>query len=294
MRRVCSCSTCMETSPDNRAPSLDSSIPRPTPVVGTRRETADVCSINLKPPDGAGTLAFSPGQFNMLYLFGLGEVAISISGDPERRDVLTHTIRAVGPITAGLSRLEAGDVIGLRGPFGSPWPVDAAAGRDVVVMAGGLGLAPLRPVIYHLAAHRDAYGRIAVLYGTRTPADVLFAPELEGWRRLGFHIEVTVDAAAPGWSGSVGVVTTLVGSAPFIPSRASAFICGPEVMMRFSIRALLDRGLTADQIFVSMERNMKCAVGVCGHCQLGPVFVCKDGPVFSYDRLAPWLGVREL
>lgn len=276
-------------------PLIDALIPRVARIEATRRETADVFSIEVNPPDGADGFAFRPGQFNMLYLFGQGEVAISISGDPGRRDAVIHTIRAVGAITTGLSRLAPGAEIGVRGPFGSPFPVDAVTGGDVVVMAGGVGLAPLRPVLYYLAAHREAYGRIVVLYGTRTPADLLFVEQLEQWRRqFAFDVDLTVDAAAPGWRGNVGVVTTLVPTAPFTPSDTTAFICGPEVMMRFSVRALLDRGMALDQIFVSMERNMKCAVGVCGHCQLGPVFVCKDGPVFCYEQLAPWIGVREL
>ncbi len=276
-------------------PPMDPLIPRVATVRAVRRETADVYSIDLDAPAGAESPACKPGQFNMLYLFGQGEAAISVSGDPARRDVLTHTIRAVGTITRGLTRLQPGDEIGMRGPFGAPWPIDGAVGRDIVVMAGGVGLPSLRPILYHIAAHRDAYGRVAVLYGARTPVDVLFGAQLEDWRqRLGFDVQLTVDAAPPGWLGNVGVVTTLVAASPFRPSGATAFMCGPEVMMRFSARALLDRGIAADRIFLSMERNMKCGAGVCGHCQFGPVFVCRDGPVFSYERVAPWLGVREL
>jgi NAD(P)H-flavin reductase len=276
-------------------PARDLAVPGIARIRHARREAPDVYTFELEPPDGATAFAFAPGQFNMLYLFGHGEVAISISGDPGRPDRLVHTIRAVGPITRKLTRLKTGDEIGVRGPFGSAWPVDAARGRDVVVVAGGLGLAPLRPVLYQLASQRAAYGRIALLYGTRTPRDLLFARQLDQWRRqAGWQVDVTVDAAARGWTGNVGVVTTLVPSAQFSPADAVAFVCGPELMMRFSIRALQARGLTGDQIFLSMERNMKCGVGFCGHCQFGPTFVCRDGPVFRYDRLAPWLGVREL
>jgi NAD(P)H-flavin reductase len=231
----------------------------------------------------------------MVYLFGQGEVAISISGDPGRTDTIVHTIRAVGPITGGLGALRRGDPVGIRGPFGSAWPVDSAKGCDVVVVAGGVGLAPLRPAICHLLSNRSDYGSISVLYGTRTPEDLLFARQLERWRgRFDLHVEVTVDTARAGWGGDVGVVTTLVPRAQFDPARAVAFICGPEVMMRFALRALTARGIPSDRLFISMERNMKCAVGFCGHCQLGPTFICKDGPVFRYDRLAPWFGVREL
>jgi NAD(P)H-flavin reductase len=260
-----------------------------------RREAPDVCTVELSPPDGAAAFPFAPGQFNMLYLFGQGDVAISISGDPSQQDRLVHTIRAVGSITRNLTRLKAGGEIGVRGPFGAPWPVEVARGRDVVIVAGGLGLAPLRPVLYHLASRRSSYGRIALLYGTRTPRDRLFVQQLDQWKRQhDWQVDVTVDAASSDWTGNVGVVTTLISTARVAPADAVAFICGPEVMMRFSARALLARGMTEDQIFVSMERNMKCGVGFCGHCQLGPAFICKDGPVFRYDRLAPWLGVREL
>ena len=267
-------------------------------VAGIRRrhrETQDIYSLELRPPDGCDRFAFAPGQFNMLYLFGQGEVAISISGDPGRPDRIGHTIRAVGPITSGLGRLKRGDHVGIRGPFGSGWPVDAAKGCDVVIVAGGVGLAPLRPAVLHLLSNRSDYGRISLLYGTRTPEDLLFARQLEQWRgRFDLEVEVTVDAAGAGWGGDVGVVTTLIPRAQFDPARVFGFICGPEVMMRFTLRALMARGLTADRLFLSMERNMKCAVGFCGHCQLGPTFICKDGPVFRYDRLAPWFGVREL
>ena len=231
----------------------------------------------------------------MLYVLGQGDVAISISGDPGRTDTIVHTIRAVGPITRALTGLRQGDEIGIRGPYGSGWPIEAFQGSDVVIVAGGVGLAPLRPALFYLLSHRSDFGTISILYGTRTPQDLLFARQLERWRgRFDLHVEVTVDTSSAGWNGDVGVVTTLIRRVQFDPGRAVGFVCGPEVMMRFAIRALMARGLPADRLFLSMERNMKCAVGFCGHCQLGPTFVCKDGPVFRYDRLAPWLGVREL
>jgi NAD(P)H-flavin reductase len=265
-------------------------------VIGRRhRETHDIYSLEVRPPAEASGFTFAPGQFNMVYLFGQGEVPVSISGDPGRRNTIVHTIRAVGPITSGLGRLKRGDSVGIRGPFGSAWPVDVAKGCDVIVVAGGVGLAPLRPAILHLLSNRRDYGTVSVLYGTRTPEDLLFARQLERWRgRFDLHVEVTVDTAGSGWGGDVGVVTTLIPRARFDSTRAVAFICGPEVMMRFTLRGLMARGISSDRLFLSMERNMKCAVGFCGHCQLGPTFICKDGPVFRYDRLAPWFGVREL
>ena len=258
------------------------------------RDTHDTVTLELAAHTETGS-GFAPGQFNMLYVFGLGEAPISISGDPATPGVLAHTVRAVGAVTRALRGLRRGGVVGLRGPFGTAWPLDEAAGRDVVLMAGGIGLAPLRPVVYHLLAHRDRYGRVAVLYGARTPADLLYTRELERWRgRFDVQIEVTVDAAPPGaWRGHVGVAGTLLPLAEFEPADAVALVCGPEVMMRFAIADLRRRGLAPEQIYLSMERNMRCAIGLCGHCQFGPAFVCKDGPVFRYDRLAPFLGVRE-
>jgi len=275
--------------------------PAPFRVRRVSRDTHDTVTIELEPPHDrvpSGSAAgprFAPGQFNMLYVFGLGEVPISISGDPAEPDALVHTVRAVGAVTRALRGLRRGAVVGVRGPYGSAWPVDEAAGHDVVIMAGGIGLAPLRPAIYHLLARRDRYGKVVLLYGARTPADLLYTRQLERWRgRFDAQIEVTVDAAPPGtWLGHVGVAGTLLPRAEFDAARAVALVCGPEVMMRFAIADLRHRGLAPEQIYLSMERNMRCAIGLCGHCQFGPTFVCKDGPVFRYDRLAPFLGVRE-
>ncbi len=238
---------------------------------------------------------FAPGQFNMLTAFGVGEVPISVSGDPAHRRGMTHTIRAVGPVTRALVGMRAGDALGLRGPFGTGWPMDEAAGRDVVVMAGGVGLAPLRPALYRLLAERERYGRIVLLYGTRSPADILFREELAAWRRrFDIEIEITVDHAGQEWHGHVGVVTTLLAHATFDAAHSIALVCGPEVMMRFSIVALRDAGVRDSAIYLSMERNMKCAVGLCGHCQFGALFVCSDGPVFRYDLVQDRLALREL
>lgn len=229
----------------------------------------------------------------MLYLFGVGEVAISISGDPADQENLVHTIRAVGTVTRPMQQLKRGAVLGVRGPFGNPWPVEEAKGNDVVIVAGGLGLAPLRPVLYYLLAHREDYGRIVLLYGARTPQDLLYQRSLDQWReRSGIEVASTVDAAATNWQGNVGVVTTLISKAHFDPVHTTAMICGPEVMMRYVMLELRKRGVSTENIFISMERNMKCAVGFCGHCQFGPTFVCKDGPVFRYDRIQPFFELR--
>jgi NAD(P)H-flavin reductase len=261
-----------------------------------RRETRDTATVDLAPADAGGAgFAFLPGQFNMLYVFGIGEVPISISGDPGRPGPVAHTVRAVGAVTGAIRRLRRGDVVGVRGPFGTSWPVDAAQGLDVVIVAGGIGLAPLRPAVYRLLAHRERYGRIVLLYGVRTPQDLLFARELERWRgRFDLHVGVTVDAPVGGWLGNVGVVTTLIPQAPFAPTECLALVCGPEVMMRFAIAELRRRGVPGERIVLSMERNMKCAIGLCGHCQFGPHFVCRQGPVFRYPEVAPLLTVREV
>jgi NAD(P)H-flavin reductase len=264
----------------------------PVCVSRVRREMAGVTTLQLTPTSAFG---FVPGQFNMLYMFGLSEVAISLSGDPAEESRVVHTVRAVGAVSQAITRLRRNDVIGMRGPYGSYWPVLDSDGSDIAIVAGGLGLAPLRPVIYHVLAHRERYGRVAVLYGARGPADILYRRELEAWRRrLDIDITVTVDHAAADWRGNVGVVPALIGRAPIDPDHTVAMVCGPEIMMRFTIDALKQHGLALDRIFVSMERNMKCAIGFCGHCQFGPTFVCRDGPVFRFDHIAPFFNIREI
>jgi len=254
-------------------------------------EIDGVVTFTFTPPGG---FSFAPGQFNMLYVHGLGEVAISISGDPAEPGRLVHTVRSVGTVTRAMTALGAGSALGVRGPYGSAWPVDAMRGRDVLVIAGGLGLAPLRPAILHLLANRSAYGRVTILYGARSPAELLFRDELQRWRgRFDCRVEVIVDRAGHDWYGSIGVVTQLL-DAVTVDQGDAVVICGPEIMMRFVARALEQRGVARDGIWISMERSMKCGVGLCGHCQLAGSFVCKDGPVFRYDQLAPLMQVREL
>lgn len=264
-------------------------------VARTVAETHDTFTLILEPAEGSGDFSFEPGQFNMLYAFGVGEVPISMSGRPGITRQIVHTIRAVGPVTRTLQRLRRGDALGLRGPYGSAWPVVFAEGHDVLIVAGGIGLAPLRPALYHVLAHRERYGRVALLYGARSPRDILFAREVESWRgRFDVDVEVTVDRAAPGWHGQVGVVTTLVPRVHFDPENTTAFIVGPEVMMYYTVRELERREVAPQRIYVSMERNMKCGIGLCGHCQFGPLFICKDGPVFRWDRVAALLAIREV
>lgn len=267
-------------------------LPRPWRVAGADRECSDVVTLTLSPPVADDARAWQPGQFNMLYAFGVGEVPVSLAG--HSGSGVQHTIREVGPVTRALSALRPGDRVGVRGPFGTPWPVEAARSSDVLIIAGGIGLAPLRPVIEAIGRERDAFGRVALLYGTRTPAEQLYAARHALWREHDIVVETTVDHADAAWPGHVGVVTTLVRRVRFDGARTHAFLCGPEIMMRFAARELAGAGVDADRVWVSMERNMQCAIGHCGHCQLGAAFVCTDGPVFSWARIRDLMAIRGL
>lgn len=259
------------------------------------RETHDTFTFELVSTDGAEPHQFAAGQFNMLYPFGIGEAAISISGDPTKPDPLIHTIRAIGIVTKAMSKLRVGDTLGIRGPYGTGWPVDEAVGNDVIIVAGGIGLAPLRPVLYQVLGQRDKFGKVVLLYGARTPEDMLYRNELERLRsRFDIDVHVTVDRATGSWRGNVGVVTTLIPRAGFDQFNSIAMLCGPEIMMRFVSLDLQKHGVGADHIYISMERSMRCGVGLCGHCQFGPSFVCKDGPVYCYDRVKALMGKREI
>ncbi|MEJ2409184.1 MAG: FAD/NAD(P)-binding protein [Novosphingobium sp.] len=263
-------------------------------VEQVRRELADAVTLELAPQSGTRP-DFRPGQFNMLYAFGVGEVAISMSASAREKPGFVHTVRNAGAVSGALARLEPGATLGVRGPFGTGWPVAEAEGRDVVIVAGGLGLAPLRPAIQEVLARRECYGRVTILVGCRSPYDILYRHDLEQWRqRLDVTVEVTVDHAGTDWHGDVGFVTTLIPRSPFDPDKAVALVCGPEVMMRFAGGALQKAGMPASDIYLSMERNMKCAIGLCGHCQFGPAFICKDGPVLPLERIAGLLAVQEI
>ena len=267
----------------------------PWDIVRVIRETYDTFTVELAPKDGETNFSFLPGQFNMLYIFGVGEIPISISGNPQQPNRLIHTTRAVGTVTNAMQKLKVGDSVGVRGPYGKDWSVDVAIGHDVVVVAGGIGLAPLRPALYQILAQRELYGKVVLLYGTRSPEDILFRKELERWRsRFDLDVYVTVDYGDAKWRGNIGVVTNLIPKAPFDPLHTIAMVCGPEVMMRFTAQGLIKRGVAQDNIYVSMERNMKCAIGFCGHCQFGPHFICKDGPVYPYSGIESWLSRWEV
>lgn len=256
-------------------------------------EIAGVRTYRVAPADGAATPSFKPGQFGMLYLPGVGESPIGICGDPGDDETWAFTVREAGNTTRGLAALDVGDTFGMRGPFGSCWPLKESRQHDIVIAAGGLGLPPLRPVIYEYLRRRKDFGRLTVLYGARTPDTLIYGDEYASWLEQGIDVQTTVDHSDLGWTGNVGVVPLLFDRLdPLDPQRTVVLTCGPEVMMHFVVRSALKRGVPVEQVWVSMERNMQCAIGLCGHCQFGPEFICKNGPVFRYDRVAPWLSVE--
>ncbi len=268
-----------------------SMVPRAVRVASVVRESSDVVTLGLDAPG----FRFQPGQFDMLYAFGVGEVPISISGYDETSGTLLHTVRAVGAVSAALVALRVGDTVGVRGPFGSGFPrLDEGASERRIFVAGGLGLAPLRPSIREAVA-RDAE-QVCVLVGARSPSELLFRDELASWSAAGADVRITVDHAPPGYEGHVGFVTALVDALVLAPAKAyaRAFVCGPEIMMRAVSRSLARLGLRGECVHLSLERSMKCGIALCGHCQLGAEFLCKDGPVFPASRVEPLLAVREL
>lgn len=272
----------------------DPMVPVPYRVVDRRRETADIVTLWLS-PQGEALARHRPGQFTMLYQPGVGEIPISISGDPDDQGLLVQTIRAVGPISRALWSAPVGAVIGVRGPFGTHWDLERAYGGDVVVVGGGCGLAPLRPVILAVLAQRARYRRVLAVLGARDPGEFSFTEEIVGWAgRPDLDVVRTVDTPAEGWPGQVGLVTLPLEQVELDPEQTTAFLCGPEVMILGAAKLLTRRGVPAERIQVSMERNMKCGIGHCGHCQLGPLLVCRDGPVVSYAVAAELLAVREL
>jgi len=272
----------------------DPMLPRLFRVQEIKQELSDTFTLALEPVDG-GEVQFKPGQINMLYAFGIGEIPISISSDPAQPKTLFHTIRAVGKVSNALVAAKPGTIVGVRGPYGTPWPIESAYGADVLFMAGGVGIAPLRPAIHQVLNEREKFGNVVILYGARTPEDLLFSEELREWRsRFDLSVRVTVDRATSGWNGRVGVVTQLVKGGGYDRLHTVAFVCGPEIMMRYGVDTLRENGITNDRIFISMERNMKCAVGLCGHCQFGSNFVCRDGPVFRFDKVRDIFFMREV
>jgi NAD(P)H-flavin reductase len=272
----------------------DPFLPRPFVVRRHRQDTRDTYTLVLEAVDGQ-PLSFLAGQFTMMHAFGIGEAPISISGDPARPEQLEHTIRDVGSVTRSLVHSTPGTEIGIRGPFGTGWQVETGKGGDVVIVAGGIGLAPLRPAVLDVCRDRGGYGRVLLLYGARTPEDILFGDDLRRWgAEHDVDVQVTVDNGQHAWRGRVGLVTQLVARGGFDATNTLALVCGPEVMMRYAAAALAERGVPRHRIRLSMERNMKCGIGLCGHCQLRQYFVCVDGPVLTYDVLEPLMSRAEV
>lgn len=269
--------------------------PAPHRVAAKARETDDTVTLTLTPVEDPLPRPL-PGQFMMVYAFGIGEIPLSVSGiaEPHRFDVL-HTVRAVGGVSRALHDAAPGDVLGVRGPFGTHWDLPHARGRDLVMVAGGVGLAPLRALAGSALSQSDRFGRVTVIVGARTRADVLFAADLMAWSRCDTAtVHTTVDVPLPGWLGEVGLVTDPLRRLVVEPDRTAAFLCGPEPMMRACAEILLDKGLQRSDIQVSLERNMQCGIGWCGHCQLGPLLLCRDGPIVGYDVADAPLRVAEL
>lgn len=263
-------------------------------IEATRQEAPGVFTFDLALDESAADGRFLPGQFNMLSIPGVGEAAISISSEPSRTAMLSHTIRVAGNVTRALSQMRPGERVGVRGPFGTHWPVEQCRGKDVVIACGGIGLAPLRPAIYHFLNHREEYRRLILLYGARTPNDLIYTAEYDGWREQGLEVEVTVDIGDAQWRGHIGVAPLLFYRLRLYANQSSVLTCGPEIMIRFVVFEALARKVRPEDIYVSMERNMACGIGLCGHCQAGPYFVCKDGPVFSFRQVEPYFNLEEL
>ena len=267
----------------------------PTRIVSILDETPGVRTYELafEEAEVRTHYRFAAGQFNMLYLPGIGEAAVSVSSDPDHRGTIAHTVRAVGNVTDALARLAMGEQVLVRGPFGAPWPIDGVAGRDVVIVAGGLGLASQRAAIRQLARRADR-GRTIVLHGAKRPEGLLYATEYDRWRAAGIDVRTIVDEGDVSWTGRIGLVTHLLEIVPIDPAATTILCCGPDAMMVGVADAAIRRGVAAESIFLSLERTMACAVAHCGLCQFGPHFVCRDGPVLRYDRIADLMRVPHV
>lgn len=265
----------------------------PAVIADKKQESTDIVTFRLQLTDPAQREAFrfEAGQFNMLYVFGVGEVAISIVSDPDEPEFLDHTIRVVGRITKVLGTMQQGETVGVRGPFGMGWPMKEAQGKDVLIVTGGLGCAPVVGAIEYIFRRREDFGTMTILHGVKTPHDLLYRERFDAWRHEPrTQVLLTSDEPGKTWHNHVGVVTELFDQLDVDPDNTLVMMCGPEIMMRIACNTLSHHGLRPDSMYVSLERHMECGIGLCGHCQLGPFFVCKDGPVMRLDRLVPFLG----
>lgn len=276
---------------------MNALIPQPAEIVEKRREAEGIYTVRVRlaAEEARRAYRFLPGQFNMLYAFGAGDVPMSIVSDPEDGDVIGHTLRAVGPVTNALAALKEGDVLGMRGPFGSCWPLDEAKGKDILIVTGGLGCAPTLGALHYLFRRREDYGAIKIVHGVKAAKDLILHRQFEEWRRApNTEVHLTADRSGGRWKHKVGLVPHLLAEVAFDPAKTLVMMCGPEVMMRLAIKQLIYKGLPAARIYLSLERNMKCALGFCGHCQFGPQFICKDGPVLRYDRIHGIFNLKEV
>lgn len=272
-------------------------LPQPAEIVEKRREAEEIYTVRVRlcEEDSRRAYRFLPGQFNMLYAFGAGDVPMSIVSDPEDGDVIGHTLRVVGPVTQALGALKEGETLGLRGPFGSSWPLAEAKGKDVLIVTGGLGCAPTLGALHYLFRRREDYGTIRIVHGVKAAKDLIMHRQFEEWRRAPrTEVYLTADKSSGRWKHKIGLVPHLLQEVPFDAASTLVMMCGPEVMMRLAIKQLIYKGISASRIYLSLERNMKCALGFCGHCQFGPAFICKDGPVLRYDRIQPLFNIAEV
>jgi len=275
---------------------MDRSIPFEAVIRKIKKETRDVFTLTLWIKDRVvrKNYKFTPGQFNMLSVPGIGECAISISS-ASWREHIKHTIRVAGDVTTALSSLKVGQTIGLRGPFGRGWPMERLKGKDIIIIAGGIGIAPFRSLIRQIISEKDAEAGCFVLYGAKSPKDIVYRNELPLWSEI-INLSVTVDKADPEehWAGDIGLVTNLLKKIEITPERTLALICGPEIMMKASLGELISKGIPEGSIYLSLERHMNCAMGICGHCMLGPKYVCRDGPVFPYPEIQRFFSTPEV
>lgn len=274
---------------------MKSPLPVAASVVDRVQESPTLVTLRLRLADDSlhDQYRFEPGQFNMLYLFGVGEVPITITSDPDNRQWIDHTIRSVGRVTNRLVELQPGAALGFRGPFGRGWPLAEVAGRDIVFITGGLGCAPVVGAINYVAARRQQYGKINIMQGVKHANDLIWQERYDQWRQLpDTRVILAADVGTPIWPWHIGLVTELYDQLDYDPARTTVMMCGPEGMMHAVVKYMSDQGISSDHIWLSMERNMQCAVGLCGHCQFGPHFVCRQGPVFNYSQLQPYFGIR--
>lgn len=269
-------------------PDYDPYLPLEAIIVERTQESATIFSLHLRftDPELHNQFLFYPGQFNMLYLYGVGEVAISIVSDPEQKEMLTHTIRAIGRVTKALQKLQPGDRIGIRGPFGRGWPLEQTKGKDVVILTGGLGCAPTVSIIHYILARRPNYGHLSILQGVKHSDDFIFRKQYEIWQQSpNTVIHIAADQAGPKWPWAIGYITDMINKINLEPNNTVVMMCGPEMMMNTAVNVLNKKGISEHDIYLSMERNMECGIGQCGHCQYGGFFICKDGPVFAYSEI---------